>query len=357
MNIIITAPDLNSDKNVSGISSVVNFIIDKNQNHNYIHFEIGKKDDENRGAKWLFKIIKNYFKWFYLLAITKNKMVHFNLPLDRRAVIRDCPLLILTKLFKVKTVVHIHGGAYLENDEIPKWANILIKYTFSGKTPKIVLGQSEKEFLEQYFKCINVSVLPNSLPLDDAEIFTRVAQKKHHIKVLYLGRIRTDKGLAFTLSAFQILKEVYNLDFSFYMAGKGRDEKLYVNRFKELLADNFIFKGVVFGQEKVALLKECNVFILASYFEGLPMAILEAMSFGLVPITTNVGSIKYLVKDRINGLIVEKKSAKDIADAILTLNADVELMNTLSLNARKTIFTDFNPEKFIHDLNHIYNYE
>jgi glycosyltransferase involved in cell wall biosynthesis len=357
MNIIITAPDLNSDKNVSGVSSVVNFIIDKNQNHKYIHFEIGKKDDERRGPKWFFKIVKNYFKWFYILAITRNKIVHFNLPLDKRAVIRDCPLIILTKLFRVKTIVHIHGGSYLENDEIPKWAKILIDYTFSGKTPKIVLGLSEKEFLEKYFKCVNVFVLPNSLPLNDARLFTRVSQKKNHIKILYLGRIRTDKGLTFTLSAFQILKEVYNLDFSFYMAGKGRDEKLYVNKFKELLGDKFIFKGVVFGQEKVELLKECNVFILASYFEGLPMALLEAMSFGLVPITTNVGSIKYVVKDKLNGLIVEKKSAKDIVEAILTLNNVKELINTLGSNAKKTIFTDFTPEKFIKDLNFIYNYE
>ncbi|MBC7655031.1 MAG: glycosyltransferase family 4 protein [Oligoflexus sp.] len=357
MNIIITAPDLDSDKNVSGISSVVNFIIDKNPQHHYIHFEIGKKDDEKRGVKWFLKIVKNYFKWFYLMATVRDKLVHFNLPLDKRAVIRDCPLLILTKLFGTKLVLHIHGGSYLENDEIPSWAKILIDYTFKGKTPKIVLGVSEKEFLEDNFKCKNVFVLPNSLPLEDAKKFNREKPEKHHIKILYLGRIRTDKGLAFTLSAFQTLKEVHNLDFTFFMAGKGRDEKLYTNKFKELLGDNFIFKGVVFGEKKVELLRECNTYILASFFEGLPMALLESMSFGLVPITTGVGSIKYVVKNKVNGLIVNKKSPKDIVDAILTLNNDAELMNTLSKNARNTIFTDFTPEKFIKDLNLIYNYE
>ncbi len=357
MNIIITAPDLDSQKNVSGISSVVNFIIDKNPKHHYIHFEIGKKDDEKRGIKWFLKIAKNYFKWFYLMATVKDKLVHFNLPLDKRAVIRDCPMLIISKFFRVKLVIHIHGGAYLQNDEIPKWANFLINKTFSGNTPKIVLGKSEKEYLEQDFKCKNVFILPNSINLDDAAKFDRVFPDNEPIKILYLGRIRSDKGMGFILSAFKILKEVYFIDFKFYVAGKGRDEKLYLNRFTELLGDDFIFKGVVFGEKKIDLLKECNVFVLPSFFEGLPMSLLEAMSFALVPIVTNVGSIKYVIEDKINGLIVGKKSATDIVDAVLTLKANSSLRKNLAINTKKTIFTDFASEKYIKLLNEIYSYE
>lgn len=357
MNIIITAPDLDSDKNVSGISSVVNFIIDNNPQHHYIHFEIGKKDDERRGIKWFLKILKNYFKWFYLMATVKDKLIHFNLPLDKRAVIRDCPMLIISKFFGVKLVIHIHGGAYLQNDEIPKWANYLINKTFSGKNPKIVLGKSEKEYLDHDFKCKNVFVLPNSLNLDKASQFNRVYKENEELKILYLGRIRSDKGMGFILSAFKILKEVYHFKFKFYIAGKGRDEKLYINRFKDLLGDDFIFKGVIFGDKKVELLKECNVFILPSFFEGLPMALLESMSFGLVPIVTSVGSIKFVIQDKLNGLVVAKKSATDIVDAVLTLNSAPSLRKELSVNTRKTIFTDFTSEKYIKLLNEIYNYE
>lgn len=49
MNIIITSPSLNPNENVSGISSVAQFIISNNGGQRYLHFEIGKKDKEMGG--------------------------------------------------------------------------------------------------------------------------------------------------------------------------------------------------------------------------------------------------------------------------------------------------------------------
>ena len=141
------------------------------------------------------------------------------------------------------------------------------------------------------------------------------------------------------------------------MAGKGPEEKVFIQKFSDLLGIDFEFKGVVSGDQKTGLLKECNVFLLPSFYEGLPMALIESMSFGLVPITTNVGSIKYVIGDGINGIIVNTHSSEEIAFAIEKLSKDKEYMSELSKNARQYIFNNFNPEEYIARLNEIYSYE
>ncbi len=355
MNIIITAPSLDSNHNVSGISSMVNFIIEKNPQQNYIHFQIGKRDNDGRGFSRVSNIISSYFKWFFLLLKTRDKLVHFNLPLDAKSVIRDCPLVILTRLMGVKMIIHVHGGVYILNNNIPSWAKFLIKHSLNGNNPKIVLGQIEKEFLTATFHCKNVHVLPNSLNLDDASLFER--ESEEHLKFLYLGRLSKEKGLEYIYQAFKTLIEKHNYTPEFFMAGKGEDQEEYVSKFSDLLGNSFHFKGVVFGSAKTELLKSCNIFLLPSFFEGLPISLLEAMSFGQIPIVTNVGSIKYVVENKKNGLFAGVKNSADIVNGILEIKSNPQWLETFSKAAKETVFLDFNPKEYIAKLNLIYTYE
>ena len=141
------------------------------------------------------------------------------------------------------------------------------------------------------------------------------------------------------------------------MAGKGPEENLFIQKFNDLLGTDFEFKGVVSGDQKTELLKKCNVFLLPSFYEGLPMALIESMSFGLVPVTTNVGSIKSVIENGKNGIFVSTHSSEEIAAAIEKLLKDKECLELLSKNARQFIFSNFNPEMYIARLNEIYNYE
>ena len=61
MNIIITAPSLDTNINVSGVSSVTNFVIENNSAHNYTHFKLGKSDIDKRGFFLFFRILKAGF--------------------------------------------------------------------------------------------------------------------------------------------------------------------------------------------------------------------------------------------------------------------------------------------------------
>ena len=66
------------------------------------------------------------------------------------------------------------------------------------------------------------------------------------------------------------------------MAGKEEIEGQYLSRFQTELGNSFIYEGVVFGQSKNIFLQKINVFMLPSFFEGLPMSLLESMSYGVV---------------------------------------------------------------------------
>lgn len=356
MKIIITSPSLNTNQNVSGISSVTQFIINSNTENEYLHFELGKKDDENRDLFWFFRILKAYLKWVYLMFTQKDILIHFNLALSKHSIIRDSPLIMLARLFRRRMIIHLHGGEFLMHKKTPLWMKYMLEFVFTGKNPKIVLSLMEEEVLKHKFNSSKIFVLQNCIELREASEFNRMYAKNDMLILLFMGRISVSKGIEFIFQAFEYLKQK-SIKFKFIMAGKGPEEKLYVQKFRELLGEGFEYKGVVSGDQKAELLKNCNVFLLPSFFEGLPMALLESMSFGLVPVTTNAGSIKYVIKNEINGIIVNKHSSEEIASAIEKLSEDREYMQELSTNARQYIFSNYNPDAYIARLNEIYNYE
>lgn len=85
------------------------------------------------------------------------------------------------------------------------------------------------------------------------------------------------------------------------------------------------------------------------------MSLLEGMSFGEVPVVTDVGSMGEVVSDGVNGLIVKVKDSDSIADAIAKMCADRNLLRELSNRAQMTITDNFSPEEYISKLNNIYD--
>lgn len=351
--IIITSPSLDLNRNLGGISTVAGFVISNNKKYHYSHFELGKHDNEKRNVLYLFRILKVWVHWFFLMIFGKKLLIHFNIALERRSLIRDSPLLLFAKLLRKQMIIHIHGGLYMGKEQMPYWIKKILVSVLSGKDPIIVLSPVEQESIVRKFRARNVLVLPNSLDLNEAKEFSRVYSHEGTLTLLFLGRIVKDKGVEYIFQALKALKE-RGFVFKFLLAGSGEDKDEYVNRFSEILGPYFEYMGVVSGNAKTALLEKSDVFLLPSFYEGLPVSLLESMSFGLVPIVTGVGSIKSVVTDGNNGIIVEKKSFEDIYEAIIKLIREKDLVEELGINARQYIFEHFNPDIYIKELNKIY---
>jgi glycosyltransferase involved in cell wall biosynthesis len=355
MNIIITSPSLDTNINVSGVSSVTKFIIENNPVHNYIHFTLGKSDVDKGGFFIIFRILKAWIVWCFFLVFKKDLMVHFNFALDIRSIIRDSPMIIFARLLHKKMVIHLHGGEYLHREVIPKRIKILLRFIFSGNEPKIVLSLLEKEIILNIYNAKNVVELPNSIDIKEAFKYNRIYPVKHPVKLLFIGRIIKRKGIEFILQALTILKK-REVDFKFILAGTGPGQNEYIKRCSSILGSSFEFKGVVSGLDKNDLLKECNIFLLPSlYGEGLPIAMLECMSYELVPIVTGDGSMKYIINSGENGIMVDKGSSTSLADAIENLILHIEFIEKIGKCARRYVFENHDPDVYINKLNIIYN--
>lgn len=353
MNVIIVSPSLDATQNVSGISSVTQFIINNNLSQNYIHFEQGKKDNEAGGIRRILPLIAKLKEWKRLLATYTDATIHYNFPLSKASIIRDVPFIRYAQYKRRKIVIHIHGGVYLTSEKIPSYLNTMLRMVLKGDTPIVVLSELERKTIVERYDVRNVSVLPNCVDIKE-ELPLKIIAKDTPLTIGYMGRITKEKGMEYLLKACASLKKD-NISFKLMLAGKEDIQDEFIPRFKDILSRDFIYAGVVSGKKKEEFINKLDLFILPSFFEGLPMSLLESMAQGVVPITTNVGSISDVVEDKKNGIFIEVKDSISIYNAIYKLARDREKIADLSQEAYKTIKSKFSPREYVLQLNNIYN--
>jgi glycosyltransferase involved in cell wall biosynthesis len=157
----------------------------------------------------------------------------------------------------------------------------------------------------------------------------------------------------YLLDACSILKE-RNIPFSLKLAGAEEIEGQYMPQFRNLLGNQFEYSGVVSGESKNKFLQSLDVFVMPTFFEGLPMSLLECMSYGVVPVITPVGSIPTVLTDYQNGLFIKVKDVESIAEAIIYLHTHRDELEQMSKSSRNYIFKHFDPETYINKLNDTY---
>lgn len=349
--VLIVAPSLDLSTNVSGVSAVTNFIIEHNEECEYIHFMQGKSDGESGALNRLKRIWKNYRKW--KTVINGDEMVHYNFPLDAFSILRDYFFMRVARNRGKKMVIHVHGGLYLFKEQQPFLIRCILREVFSWDCPFIVLSNKEKEQIQKRYHTKQVALLPNSVDLTEAEKH-RKCFGPGRLEILYLGRIEPNKGMDYLLEAMKELQSEKH-DFVLHFAGIEQGANGYIDQFRQLMGSRFVYEGVVARSQKTDLFIRCHVFVMPSLYEGLPMSLLECMSFGLVPVVTDVGSISEYVEDGVNGVLMKVRDVGSIVTAIDGLLQDRRTLQRMSVLAQQTILSRLQPEQYIHQLNEIYS--
>lgn len=154
--------------------------------------------------------------------------------------------------------------------------------------------------------------------------------------LLCAANIRKNKGQEYLIEALKILGKK---DIKLSLAGLVKDENYYaclremVKRYG--LTSQVEFHGFLNTEELACLYGSADIFILPTLKEAFGMVIVEAMSFGLPVIASNVGGIPELIEDRFNGLLIPPASPEKIAEAIEKVIADETLRKHLGANALK----------------------
>lgn len=351
MDVIIVAPNLEPSVSLGGVSAVSSFIVNNNKACNYIHFELGKRDSEPRGLHRIVNLWNRLNAWKSLLKSYPNAVIHYNFPLSPGAIMRDFFFMRDARKRRRKMIVHVHGGIYMNSSHIPFILYRILNQIFHWDVPFVVLSEHEKDVLSHRFSPNSVYVLPNCVELGENAIRTNDPQV---LTIGYLGRITETKGMNELLEACKTLK-TKSIPFKLKIAGAEEKNKPYIDTFKDTLGNDFEYAGIISCKAKIEFLKSIDIFVLPSYFEGLPVSLLESMSYGAVPVVTPVGSIPEIVKDGINGLLIQVHDIDGIVKAITRLQKEVLFRCELSKAARWTIEERFNPSVYFEKLNKIYH--
>jgi len=354
MRILITSPSLDLAKNVSGISSVVNTIICNNKNNTYLHYVLGSADQDKsqNKLKWITRMVKTIRGYRAFLKKNDPELVHMNIPCNTKGILREYIVFTINKRHKKKIVAHLHGGKYLMAKPSNKIIGNFFKRILSESDRVIVLSEIEKKSLSGIYGYNNAVVLYNSVNTSaDHKVFDK--SPEDILQVLFLGRIHESKGIEDIVEAFK--KLFPEKRFRFVVCGTGPLENYLIEQCSGFMGKDFEYRGIVSGDIKANTILGSDIFILPSrYGEGLPVSLLEAMSAGVVPVVTNDASMKFVIKDGVNGIFVGKNNSGDIYTKLETLMNDPALMKKLSMNARKTIEEQFDVRIMINNLENIY---
>ena len=265
--------------------------------------------------------------------------IHFS---SRGSSFRTLILIVISLLFRKPIVLHAHGSGFdIFYSNLPLWIQQIINYLFCRCSRFITLSDSWKKYyvtnlgLEEE----KVLVLPNPVKLPSKIQYLKDlnTEDPNNINFLFLGRIGQRKGSFDLIKAFAHIPPQQRDQASLTMAGDGNVEQAR-NLVKDLeLVDQITILNWVNSEERDALLAKSDVFVLPSYHEGLPMAIIEAMSFGLSVITTPVGGIPELISHGNNGLLVDPGNIQELSFAMQSLIKNENMRNSLGCQAKERV--------------------
>ena len=195
----------------------------------------------------------------------------------------SCAMLWIPKLFKKKIVVTIHGLDWQRS----KWGGVATKYIKFGEKLAakyadeiIVLSKGvQKYFKDTYNR--ETTFIPNGVNkpiIRESNIIKEKYGLEKDSYILFLARIVPEKGLHYLVEAFKQT----NTDKKLVIAGGASHTNDYFKKIKEMVRDDnrIIMTGFVQGQELEELFSNCYLYCLPSYVEGMPISLLEAMSYG-----------------------------------------------------------------------------
>jgi glycosyltransferase involved in cell wall biosynthesis len=285
-------------------------------------------------------------------ALRRVDLVHIHMA-AHGSVPRKLILLRLAILFGVPVALHVHGAEFdAFYRGLPGWLQAAVRRSMRKATVVIALGEYWRNFLIETGCCdpACIQVLRNAVP-GPAQLAPRIGGPAR--KLLFLGLLGERKGIADLLTALAA-PPVRRLDWQLDVAGNGPVEHYRHAAAALGLGDRVRFLGWTGETETHRLLAASDILVLPSHHEGLPVAVLEAMSHGLAIVTTPVGAIPEVISDHWNGLLVPARDPASLATALAEVMQDERLRMELMRNARQTYLQTFDISLFASSLATLY---
>lgn len=258
---------------------------------------------------------------------------------------------LFARLMGLRTIWHVHGSqfyAYFLNAR--NWEKWSIRYALRNADLVIALSETWKEALAKIVSKARVIVIHNAVNVD---AYCCDRRERHDpVMVLFLGRLGQRKGVYDLLGAVEANRK---RNLCYVLAGDGDIERVQEIVDRQALANIVTVTGWVSAQQVVELLHKADMYVLPSYDEGLPIALLEAMASGLPVISTRVGGIPEAVTDGVNGYLLEPGDIAGLAYHLKHIASDIALWKRLSANSAQRARKCFNVDHVEKVLRTIYD--
>lgn len=259
---------------------------------------------------------------------------------------------LLARVRGIPVIFHLHGAelkTFYQDQIVP--VRILITWVLTRYTRIVVLSPSWAEWVQQVAPKARVFVLHNYVCMPDPLV--RVVSCRP-VQILFLGIVGHRKGVYDLLPAFAQALVLWP-GMRLLIGGNGEVEEARVRATELGLLDSVEFLGWIDGERKSRLLSVADIFVLPSYYEGLPISLLEAMSWGIPIISTTVGGIPELVRDGTSGILIEPGDVHALAHALSTLAADGALRDRMGRAGRSQVAESFSRDVVLPRLEGLYS--
>lgn len=287
-----------------------------------------------QGLRDVWRVGAAFLRW-------KSDVVHLTTS-GSLASLRDIVFLWLARCFSVPTVYHIHFGRIPEALAGRTWEWRLMSRAMVLATRIVAIDSSTLEALKSVGFGPTLLALPNGVNVASMPACIATSQYKPNGLVLYLGWVIPTKGVADLVDAWcQISAPGWKLTIAGPVAPAYREE--LCARAGESAA-TITFAGELAHVEAMRLLACADVFVLPSYTEGFPNAVLEAMACGRAIVATRVGAIPEMLAEHSDepcGLLVDPMDAPGLTAAMQRLIDDADLRTVLGAHAWSRVVKEY----------------
>ncbi|WP_418718776.1 glycosyltransferase family 4 protein [Candidatus Allofournierella merdipullorum] len=276
-------------------------------------------------------------------AFGKYDVIHFHAE-------GPCAMLWLPKLFGKRCVATIHGLDW----EREKWKNGFgSKYIRFGEKIAvkfadeiIVLSRGVQEYFRQSYGR-ETRFIPNGVSRPETRKADLIKNKFGIDKdeyILFLGRIVPEKGLRYLIQAYRELQT----DKKLVIAGGSSDTDDFMKEIQELANDErVIFTGFVSGQMLEELYSNAYLYVLPSDLEGMPLSLLEAMSYGNCCVVSNIAECTEVVENK--AVIFQKGSVSDLKEKLKMLCDNPSLVQKYAVGAADFVCNKYNWDDIVQE--------
>jgi len=214
-----------------------------------------------------------------------------------------------------------------------------------------VVSDALREALPRYLPGCDIHLLHNAVPVEAAAHVH--ATNGGPVRVVYLGHFLKLKGIYDLVEAIPKIR-AQAPDIKFLLCGLHQVEQV-----RELCQRRGAMPvierlGPISFAERWTVLRNADIFVLPSYEEGLPVTVLEAMAVGLPIIATPVGGIPQVVKDEVNGFLIQPGDIEALVERVLRLAKDPALRQRMGKSNQARITEEFDAAPFVKKLaNHL----